>query len=75
MRVYVEIVDSRTGIYQMGMIDEPVIEGFEIQNALSHFGVDSPRVVWETYSESEEYSLRVGKVEDTTKIVTVIILL
>lgn len=72
-RVYIQIVDSKTGIYQAGMIDEPVKEGFEILNALKHFGVDS--VDWE-YSNITFFdgigTFSSGTVSETTKVVSII---
>lgn len=64
MKVYIQIVDTLTGIYQSGMIDEPVVSGKEIDNALGHFGISYGTVNW--------VNPNYGKVENTTKIVSVI---
>ena len=63
-RVYVQVVDTKTGICQNGSIEEPVIEGQEIANALKHFGVSYKNVEW----ENPNY----GKVTGTYKVVSVI---
>ena len=68
MKVYVEVVDSKTGIYQTGMIDEPVVKGHEIQNALMHFGVVYGEVIWEARASNYLF----GKVENTTKLISII---
>ncbi len=64
-KVYVQIIDSRTGSYQFEMIDEPVTEGNEVSNALMHLGVTFGHVKWSNEN--------VGIVEGTTKIVCVIV--
>ena len=69
MKVYIQIVDTRTGIYQCGMIEEPVKRGFEIQNALIHFGIDNSSVNLVKHPNTDTYS---GLVEGTTKVVSVI---
>ena len=46
MRVFVQIVDTKSGISQTGMIEEPVVKGQEIQNAIKHFGVIYGEVTW-----------------------------
>lgn len=68
MKIYIQIVDKRTGVYQTGMIDEPVIEGKEVENALSHFGVTYGHIKWNHNSESFKY----GEIEGTTKVVSII---
>lgn len=67
MKVYTTIVDTKTGNYQFAMIEEPVIKGVEVKNALAHFGIDSIK------KESESENGFIAKVEGTTKIVSVII--
>lgn len=69
MRVYIQIVDKTTGIYQTGMIDEPVIKGKEIENALLHFGVTYGHVLWHDTSDSHKF----GEIENTNKVVCVIL--
>lgn len=64
MKIYLQVVDARTGIYQTGMIDEPVIKGKEVDNALMHFGV--------RYGDVEWVNENFGKVVDTSKVVTII---
>lgn len=64
MKVFVQIVDTRTAVYQTGMIDEPVAKGVEVDNALLHFGVRYNEVIW----ENDNF----GKVEGTSKVVSII---
>lgn len=66
--VYVQIIDTKSGIYQSGRIEEPVIKGQEIDNALKHFGIISGEVNW-LYTFNNIYSLKVGEVVGTSKIV------
>lgn len=74
MKVYVQIIDTKTGIYQHGMIDEPVTKGFEIANALKHFGVIYSEVEWynKVINENLNVHLLSGNVINTTKVVNVI---
>lgn len=69
MKVYVEIVDTKSGIFQCGMIDEPIQKGFEILNAINHFiAVRESELEW----EYEIPSAKFGRVVDTTKVISVI---
>lgn len=68
MRVFVEVIDTRSGISQNGMIEESVQKGFDIANALGHFGVNITTVDWDVNNECHKY----GKIRDTTKVVSVI---
>lgn len=82
MKIFVQIVDTHTGIYQAGMIEEPVMKGMEISNALKHFGVFENEIYW--YYESNRFGMddssekyknttsKFGKIEGTTKVVSVI---
>ena len=70
MKVYTTIVDTNSGQYQFGMIDEPVKEGLEILNAIKHFGIND--VFWINKSEEDNFSFRIGVVTETTKVVSVI---
>ena len=74
MKTYVQIVDSRTGIYQTGMIDEPIKKGLEIENAISHFGVSYGHVSWTSKHEDDRLVCCFGEINDTSKILTVILL-
>lgn len=71
MKVFVQIIDSKYDTYQGGMIDEPIAKGFEIKNAIEHFG--SSNVNWVSESETDEFIHKIGKIKDTTKIVSVIL--
>lgn len=68
--IYVQVVDKTTGIYQCGKIEEPVQKGFEIQNAIGHFGIKASEVEWK---HSEKESFAYGEVIGTNKCLTVII--
>lgn len=69
MRVYLQVIDKITGIYQTGMINEPVVKGKEVENALKHFGVSYGTIEWEHQSETFKY----GKIEGTSKIISIVI--
>lgn len=64
MKVYLQVIDTNTGVYQTGMIDEPVIKGKEIENALGHFGV--------RYADVEWTNSNYGEIINTTKVVSVV---
>lgn len=66
MKVFVQVIDTYSGISQHGMIEEPVVKGKEIDNALAHFGVSYNNVNW-IYKDKK---LKYGEVEGTSKIVT-----
>lgn len=70
MKVYLQIVDSNTGIYQCGMIEEPVIKNQEIANALGHFGIQIGSLSW--IFKNEKYGI--AEVDGTSKICTLIYL-
>lgn len=71
-KVFVQLVDTRTGGYQFEMIQEPVENGFEVLNALKHFGID--KIDW-TISEAKElWETKFGIIKDTSKVVSVIII-
>jgi hypothetical protein len=76
--VYVQIVDTLTGISQTGMIEEPVKENHEIENAIKHFGVVYGEVTWNSDFINEDVSnhprLLTGCVDGTNKIINVIVL-
>ena len=67
MKVFVQVIDMIKGISQYGMIEEPVVKGKEIDNALAHFGVSYGSVNW-LYKDKVKY----GEIEGTSKIVTVV---
>ena len=68
MKVFVQIVDKQTGISQYGMIEESIQKGFEIANAIGHFGININNVKWKYNQDSE----KVGIVEDTIKIINIV---
>ena len=77
-KVYVQIVDTLTGISQTGMIEEPVKENLEIENAIKHFGVIYGEVTWNSNFINNDVAnnprLLTGYVEGVNKIVNVIAL-
>ena len=75
MKVYVQVINITNGIYQQGMIDEPVKKGLEVANALGHFGIDINTVEWTSTDATEDYESKFGMIIETTKIVTVTSLL
>lgn len=72
MKVFLQVIDKRIGIYQTGMIEEPVINGKEIDNALAHFGVSNGTVSWKSKYQSDNIINRFGEVEGTSKVVSVV---
>lgn len=78
MKVYVQIVDSLTGISQNGMIEEPVKENFEVENAIKHFGIVYGEVTWNSNfihnNVANNPRLLTGYVEGANKIVNVVVL-
>lgn len=64
MKVYIQVIDTQSGIYQSGMVDENVVEGEEIKNALKHFGVNYSTVKWTKID-----NFLFGPVEGTFKVV------
>lgn len=77
-KVYVQIVDTLTGISQTGMIEEPVKENLEIENAIKHFGIIYGEVTWNSnfinVDVANNPKLLTGYVEGANKIVNVIVL-
>ena len=75
-KVYVQVVDSLTGISQNGTIEEPVKENHEIENALKHFGVIYGEVTWNINFTNVNIvnspRLLLGYVEGTGKIINVV---
>lgn len=72
MKVFVQVIDTRTGVYQTGMIEENVIKGKEIENALLHFGVSD--IKWKPANQIENANNYFGEVTNTTKVVSAITL-
>lgn len=69
-KVFIQVIDKNTGVYQFGEIQEPVIKNKEVENALLHFGINYASVEWKaSYNNS-----KIGIVEGTTKIVTFIMI-
>lgn len=74
MKVYIQVIDTTTGVYQTGMINEPVIDGKEIENALLHFGVSYAHIEWHSKNNIANVGNSFGEVEGTSKVVTVVTL-
>lgn len=76
MKVFIQIVDSKTGIYQTGMIEEPVVKGQEIQNGLKHFGITFGEIEWDSNFIHQDIINQprsmTGIVVGTSKVVNVI---
>ena len=76
MKVFVQIVNTLNGISQTGMIEEPVVKGQEIQNALKHFGVIYGEIIWNSnfinIDVANNPRLLTGYVDGANKIVNVI---
>ena len=71
MRVFVQVINTSNGISQNGMIEESVQKGFEVANALEHFGVNINTVEWIYEYSKNNFKTKIGEVRDTTKIVNV----
>ena len=67
MKVLVQVVDTKTGIYQGGLIDEPVIKNKEVANALVHFGIVLESIVIDNISYDDKSMFGYGHSEGTTK--------
>lgn len=76
MKVSVMIVDTVNEITQYGTIEEPIRKGFEVANALGHFGVNINSVAWNSdFSHMDvpnKPRLMTGCVTGTSKVVNVI---
>ena len=68
MKIFIQVVNLTNGVYQTGMIDEPVQKSFEIANALGHFAVNINEVEWDNKSDLHLF----GKIKGTSKVVSVI---
>lgn len=75
MKIFVQVINVKDGIYQQGMIDEPIKKGLEVANALGHFGIDINTVDWTSTDATENYESKFGAIKGTTKVVTVTSLL
>lgn len=77
MKVFIQIVDSRTGIYQTAGIEEPIMNDKHVDNALAYFGLRHGDIEWLNSSnislDSKSITLKSGKIIDTTKVINLII--
>lgn len=75
MKVFVQIVDTKTGKYEHAMIDEPVIKGHEVNNAVSHL-IGKALIEWNSDFIYEDVvntpRLLTGTVCDTNKVLNVV---
>lgn len=74
MKVFLQIIDTRNGISQHGMIEEPVQKGFEVANALEHFGVNINTIEWMYEHSKNNFRTKMGEIKDTTKIVNIVVM-
>ena len=78
MKVFVQIVNTLNGSSQTGMIEEPVVKGQEIENAIKHFGVIYGEVIWNSDFINEDVAnhprLLTGYVEGANKVINIITL-
>lgn len=78
MKVFVQIVNILNGISQTGMIEEPVVKGQEIENAIKHFGVIYGEVTWNSDFINEDVAnhprLLTGYVDGANKVINIIAL-
>lgn len=74
MKVYIQIIDTNTGVYQTGMIDEPILHNKHIENALAHFGVTYAHINWHNNTPLSNAESSFGEIEGTSKIVAVVTL-
>jgi hypothetical protein len=69
MKVFVQIVDTKSSISQTGMIEEPVQKGMEVLNAINHFiKVNNSDIEWEYNTPT----FGCGRVKETTKVISII---
>ena len=71
-KIFVQIVDTKTGGYQFEMIQEPVKNGMEVLNALKYFGIGD--VNWTNTNANDLWEAKFGIIEGTNKIITIIII-
>lgn len=78
MKIFVQIIDTKTGIYQTRMIDESVKEGNEIANAIKHFGPSYGEITWNDDFINQEVvnnpRILTGYIEGTSKIVNIVVI-
>lgn len=76
MKIFVQIVNTLNGISQTGMIEEPVVKGLEIENAIKHFGVIYGEVTWNSDFINEDVAnhprLLTGYVDGVNKVINII---
>ena len=68
MKVFVQIVDKKSGSCQLILNDEPVQKGYEVINAIKHLGPNVCDIEWDI--NNEEYKF--GRIKDTTKVITIV---
>lgn len=72
MKVFLQVINKTNGVYQTGMIDEPVVGDKHIVNALAHFGVTYGDVNWYTNYQLQNTISKFGEVEGTSKVVSIV---
>lgn len=74
MNIKIQVIDTHTGIYSYGSINEPNIKkGLEIDHALKTFGIDYGNVDWRDDIILLSSTIMIGLVKETTKIAIIII--
>lgn len=75
MKVFVQIVDTKTGKYEHAMIDEPVVKGQEVSNALSHL-IGKALIEWNSDFIHKDLvntpRLMTGIICDTNKVLNIV---
>lgn len=75
MKVFVQIVDTKTGKYEHIMIDEPVTKGHEVDNAISHL-IGKALIEWNSDFIHKDLvntpRLMTGTICDTNKVLNVV---
>lgn len=75
MKVFVQVINVKDGVYQQGMIDEPVVKGHEVSNAISHL-IGKVLIEWNSDFIHEDLvntpRLLTGTVCDTNKVLNVV---
>jgi hypothetical protein len=76
MKIFIQVIDTKTAIYQTGMIEESVLPGLEIENALKHFGIIYGEVTWNYCFTNRDVintpNFLIGYIEGTSKIISVV---
>ena len=72
MKVAVQVIDTFSGMYQHGVIDELAVPSQVLDNALSHFGILKGEYTLDKVSGEGEITRYTGTVDGTTKVFSAI---